>query len=112
MASDSKTDSLIAETRERLDAMPGWISQQTQSSTYPRAFLAAAEARGADRAQMLADAGLDAQRVEDPEGRLSLREVWMLAAVTRVRSGDPTLGFACGDSMPLTAHGNLGYALL
>ena len=36
----------------------------------------------------------------------------MLAAVTRVRSGDPTLGFACGDSMPLTAHGNLGYALL
>ncbi|WP_223807946.1 AraC family transcriptional regulator [Marinobacter sp. R17] len=105
-------NTLLTQTKEQMAALPAWARQRTQASTYPRAFLDVANAYGVAREDLLALAGVSAERVDDPGGKVSLQDVWCIAAAVVVLTGDESLGFATGDRMPLTAHGSLGYALL
>lgn len=103
---------LLAATTQQLAALPAWVRQRNQSATYPRAFMEAAIDSGASREQLLQAAGITPDQIDDPAGRLSLQETWTLGAAALSLTGNGSLGFASGDRMPLTAHGNLGYALM
>jgi AraC-like DNA-binding protein len=92
--------------------LPAWARARTQPATYPRAVVEVAAERGADRAAVLGHAGVEAARIEDPAGRLSLAEMWRVHEAVAGALGDTAIGFEVGDRLPLTAHGNLGYALL
>ncbi|KGD64786.1 AraC family transcriptional regulator [Alcanivorax nanhaiticus] len=105
-------DSLLAVLAEKRDNLPDWVHQPSQAATYPLAFVAAAQARGVERSALLALSEVPESRLEDPSGKLSLFEVAQTVAAARELSGDHCLGFATGDRMLLTAHGNLGYALM
>ena len=103
---------LLAATTQQLAALPAWVRQRNQSATYPRAFMEAAMESGASREQLLQAADITPDQIDDPAGRLSLQETWKLGAAALSLTGNGSLGFASGDRMPLTAHGNLGYALM
>nr|MCS5563465.1 AraC family transcriptional regulator [Oleiphilaceae bacterium] len=103
---------LLTATTEQLASLPAWVRQRNQSATYPRAFMEAAVESGASREQLLQIAGVASEQIDDPAGRLSLHETWMMGAAALSLTGNGSLGFASGDRMPLTAHGNLGYALM
>ena len=103
---------LLTATTQQLASFPAWVRQRNQAATYPRAFMEAAIDSGASREQLLQVAGITPGQIDDPAGRLSLHDTWKLGAAALSLSGDGSLGFASGDRMPLTAHGNLGYALM
>lgn len=92
--------------------LPAWTFAQSQPATYPRQFLDVARVRGVDRDAVLAHAGVEPARIDDPAGRLSLIEMWRLHEAVAARLDDPAFGFEVGLRLPLTAHGNLGYALM
>ena len=103
--------SILQELAAKRDSLPDWVHQPSQAATYPRAFVASAEGLGADRDALLALAGVGAL-LDDPAGKLSLFQVAQVVAAAYALTGDDCLGFATGDRMLLTAHGNLGYALM
>lgn len=109
--------SLVAKVPESpistlLDALPGWTRQPNQSATYPRMFAEVAARHGVSPETLLASANLPAHLLDDPTGRVSLRDIWqLLDAIIRL-TDDPALAFEAGIHMPLTAHGSLGYALM
>lgn len=106
---------LMEETDKLLANLPPWTRQPTQSATYPHAFVEAAVAAGASRQAVLESAALSQAELaglEEPGGLVSLRSVIRIAAAVLVHTDDDSLGFACGQRMPLTAHGHLGYALM
>lgn len=96
----------------QLAALPAWTRQRNQPSTYPRVFVEAAAERGVDRSRILASAGLPADLLDDPAGKLTLQETWQIFAAVLELVGDPAFGFDTGQRLPLTAHGSLGYALM
>lgn len=106
------TDALLAQLAEKRENLPDWVHQPSQAATYPRAFLAAAQARGVEPAALFSLADVPESALSDPSGKLSLFEVAQIVAAAHVLSGDQCLGLATGDRMMLTAHGNLGYALM
>lgn len=71
-----------------------------------------AEERGLNRTELLVDAGLPGDLLDDPAGRLSLLETWSIFDALLQATGDPLLGFEAARRLPLTAHGSLGYALI
>lgn len=95
-----------------LAALPAWTRQRNQPATYPRVFVEAAGERGVDSGRVLAAAGLADDLLDDPAGKLTLQETWQIFAAVLELVGDPTFGFETGQRLPLTAHGNLGYALM
>ncbi|SFL95192.1 AraC-type DNA-binding protein [Marinobacter zhejiangensis] len=95
-----------------LDVQPPWMHQVNQPVTYPRMFVEVAQDYGVSREQVLRYAGLPANILDDPAGRLSLLETWKVLLASLCLTGDPTLGFQNGLRLPLTAHGSLGYALM
>lgn len=96
--------------------LPDWVHSPTQSTTYARAFLDAAleneQTPGLSQQQLLDTAGVGEEQLNDPTGRVSLLTLWQLAGAALRLTGDDALGFAAGYRMPITAHGNLGYALM
>jgi AraC-like DNA-binding protein len=68
--------------------------------------------RGIAPAEVLRHAGLRPDLLDDPAGRLTLREVWQVIEAVHALCGDPALAFDTGYRLPLTAHGSLGYALM
>ncbi|MZR64422.1 AraC family transcriptional regulator [Alcanivorax sp. DP30] len=105
-------ESILSQLAEKRDNLPEWVHQPSQAATYPRTFLAAAEAQGVPHSRLLALAGVPEAQLEEPAGRLSLFEVAQTVAAAYELSHDDCLGFATGHRMMLTAHGNLGYALM
>lgn len=103
---------LMEETDRLLATLPPWTRQPTQSVTYPHAFVEAAVAAGASRQAVLESAALSQAELEEPGGRVSLQSLIRTAAAVLMHTDDDALGFACGQRMPLTAHGHLGYALM
>jgi AraC-like DNA-binding protein len=91
---------------------PAWARARTQPATYPRLVLEAAAQHGVDRGAALRHAKVEAARMEDPAGRLSLVEVWRVHEAVAAHLGDTAVGFEVGLQMPLTAHGSLGFALM
>lgn len=97
---------------DRLVQLPAWTAARDQPSTYSRAFTEAAAAHGLPRATVLAHAGLPADLLEDPAGRVTFAEILQVLAAVQALVDDGALGFESGFRLPLTAHGNLGYALM
>jgi AraC-like DNA-binding protein len=99
-------------TKTALDALPGWTRQPGQSVTYPRMFAEVAARHGVSQAELLTSAGLPVELLDDPAERVSLQDIWRLLDALMVLTDNPSLAFEVGLQMPLTAHGNLGYALM
>lgn len=93
-------------------AFPPWARQHNQPVTYPRLFVEVAGERSIPPAMVLKAAGLRPDLLDDPAGRISLIETWQIFDAVLNLTGDPALGFETGQRLPLTAHGNLGYALM
>lgn len=92
--------------------LPGWTRQPNQPVTYPRMFVASAMELGANRSGILQRAGVSAEILDDPAGRISYLQTLQLFEAVHAAIGDTALGFDTGLRLPLTAHGNLGYALM
>lgn len=92
--------------------MPGWTRQPNQPVTYPRMFVASAVELGASRSGILQRAGVSAEILDNPAGRISYLQTLQLFEAVHAAIGDTALGFDTGLRLPLTAHGNLGYALM
>ncbi len=88
------------------------MDQPNTPVTYPLQYIELARERGLDTSAMLAAAGLQPEQLADPTRRISLRAFLALIHALLVASDDPGIGFETGLRLPLTAHGNLGYALL
>lgn len=97
---------------EALTALPDWTRLPNQSVTYARMFAEVAGQHGLSRDRILACAGLPAELLDDPAGRISLQAIWQILDAILTLKGSPGLTFEAGLQMPLTAHGSLGYALL
>lgn len=95
-----------------LEVLPAWTRQHSQPATYPRLFVEVAKDRGVPSADILSHAGLRPELLDDPAGRVSLVETWLILEAVLLLAGDPALGFETGFRLPLTAHGSLGYALM
>jgi AraC-like DNA-binding protein len=65
-----------------------------------------------DYVRLLANAGIDAQVLEDPNGSLTITELEALIEVAVRTTGRGDLGFELGRKVLLNSHGPLGYALL
>jgi AraC-like DNA-binding protein len=92
--------------------LPGWTQQPNQPVTYPRMFVEVARELGAEPADILQQAGLPPGALDDPAGRISYLQTLHVFAAVHAAIGDTALGFDNGLRLPLTAHGNLGYALM
>lgn len=92
--------------------LPNWARQPNQPVTYPRMFVVSAVALGASRSEILQRAGISAEILDDPAGRISYLQTLQLFEAVHAAIGDTALGFDTGLRLPLTAHGNLGYALM
>lgn len=90
----------------------GWMDQPLMPVTYPRLFLDLAAERGQDPSLILARAGLGAAVMADPAGRISHQDFANLAALIVELGGDGGIGLEVGLRQPLTAHGNLGLAMM
>jgi AraC-like DNA-binding protein len=108
LAADRPAETPLPFTRK----LPAWTAQPNQPATYPRLFVQVAAERGIAQAEVLRHAGLRPDLLDDPAGRLTLREVWQVVEAVHTLADDPALGFDTGYRLPLTAHGSLGYALL
>lgn len=89
-----------------------WLRLPHMPVTYARAYLSLAEQRGVAAASVLEHAGLRPGLFSDPTSRLSPLDYMNVILSTLALCGDNGLGFEAGQQLPLTAHGNLGYALL
>lgn len=75
-------------------------------------FLEVAAEQGLAPAAVLARAGLPADLLDDPAGRVTYGEIGRIMQAVLELTGDAALGFESGYRLPLTAHGSLGYALM
>ncbi len=94
------------------DRYPSWVDQPNTPVTYPLQYLELAREKDLDVAALLAAAGLQPDQLADPTRRITLRAFLTLIDALLSASTDPGIGFETGLRLPLTAHGNLGYALL
>ncbi len=91
---------------------PAWAEQLNTPVTYPAQYLALAEARGLDTTTLLAAAGLDAAQLATPGARISLANFLRFLTALLATGSMDDMGMEVGLRLPLTAHGNLGYALI
>lgn len=85
--------------------------EQTVPPIFPQTYLRVARERGADPAGILERAGLDPVFLEHP-GELNMLEVQSLVETVLASVSDEGLGLDIGWSLPPTAYGSFGYALL
>lgn len=91
---------------------PAWAEQPNTPVTYPAQYLALAEARGLDTATLLAASGIDPAQLATPGARISLAAFLRFLTALLATGHMDDMGMEVGLRLPLTAHGNLGYALL
>lgn len=91
---------------------PLTLSSELVPVTYAEALLQLAGELGVGREQLLSAAGLRAEQLHSPIGRLSLTDFHQLASAALLRCDEPALGLLLGLRLNASAHGILGYALL
>ena len=91
---------------------PLTLSSELVPVTYSEALLQLAGELGVGREQLLSAAGLRAEQLHSPTGRLSLTDFHQLASAALLRCDEPALGLLLGLRLNASAHGILGYALL
>jgi AraC-like DNA-binding protein len=85
--------------------------EQTVPPIFPQTYLRVAQDRGADPLDLLDQAGLKRGFLEHPT-ELNMLQVQALVETVRAAVGDNGLGIDIGWSLPPTAYGSFGYALL
>lgn len=80
--------------------------------TYAEALLQLAGEFGVARERLLSAAGLRAELLHNPTGRLSLADFHQLAGAALSLCDEPALGLLLGLRLNASTHGILGYALL
>ncbi|MBB2494642.1 AraC family transcriptional regulator [Aquipseudomonas ullengensis] len=91
---------------------PLTFSSELVPITYAEALLTLACERGMPRAELLQAAGVSAQVLENPGGRISFMDFHQLANTALLHCDEPALGLLLGQRLNASAHGILGYALL
>ncbi len=95
-----------------IDENAKWLRRLHTPLTYPHLYLGLAAERGVTAEQVLATAGLTHTILSDPSGRMTPLHFGQLIMAVIALTGDHGIGFEIGSRLSLTAHGNLGYALL
>lgn len=89
-----------------------WILKPQIPAIYVQTVLDIARSRGLDPAGLMAEAGLSGADLGDPSASISaLAHIHVITQLI-ARTGNHGLGFEVGLSLPLTTHGNFGYAML
>ncbi len=79
------------------------------AATSTLAMVRAAEARGARTADLLEDAGLTRESLEDPDARIPGPTVLAIWTALRQRTGDPTLQLSAPTCLPFGAYRVIDY---
>ena len=87
-------DMTAADTPRR----PTPAAEQTIAAPFARALLELAVAKGANRAELLERAGIDAAALEEMDARVKLRDWVMLMRAGREASGDAALALHFGEA--------------
>lgn len=85
--------------------------EQTVPPIFPQTYLRVARERGADPFALLERAGLERSFLDHPT-ELNMLQIQLLVETVRQAVGDEGLGIDIGWSLPPTAYGSFGYALL
>src|SRR5262245_14876425 len=79
------------------------------AATSTLAMLRTAEARGFDTGDLLSEAGLTRESIEDPDARIPAPTVLALWGALRTRTGDPTLQLVAPTSLAFGAYRIIEY---
>lgn len=79
---------------------------------YSRLLMALVTERGVSPDGLLDGTGLSLHQFEQPDARLTLIQLVRLFHNALTLTGEPGLGYDYGLSIPVTAHGFLGYAVM
>ncbi|MFT3857205.1 MAG: AraC family transcriptional regulator [Aquabacterium sp.] len=90
----------------------GGVLVPTVPLAHARLLMHVVSQRGADTAELLKEAGLEASLLARDEGEVYATEYAALLRAAMKLTQDPCLGFEIGMNMPPTMHGTLGHALL
>lgn len=88
-----------------------WL-EQALPALYARAYLSVATERGADGNDILYQAGLTLNQLNNPNGRITYLQMRQLVEAIVLTVGDDGIAIEVGMQMPPTTFGNLGQALL
>lgn len=80
--------------------------------TYALLVLEAAEAHGVGGAELLGAAGVPAEAVGDPSGRVSVVDIAVLLDRALELTGEPALGYEMALASSLTSHGIMGFGMM
>lgn len=89
-----------------------WMLKPQIPAIYVKTVLDIARSRGLDPAELMAEAGLTEADLGDPSASIQAQAHLSVISQLIARTGNHGFGFEVGLSLPLTTHGNLGYALL
>jgi AraC-like DNA-binding protein len=79
---------------------------------YLNGFISFAEAHGASRQELLKEAAVSQETLDDPDARIEYAQFKLLIQRAVARSGSPALGIRLAAQLPITTHGLLGYAAM
>ena len=79
---------------------------------YLNGFISFAEAHGASRQELLKEAAVSQETLDDPDARIEYEQFKLLIQRAVARSGIPALGIRLAAQLPITTHGLLGYAAM
>ena len=79
---------------------------------YLNGFISFAEAHGASRQELLKEAAVSQETLDDPEAQIEYEQFKLLIQRAVARSGIPALGIRLAAQLPITTHGLLGYAAM
>jgi AraC-like DNA-binding protein len=82
------------------------------AASYVITLLEVAEARGANRMEILASASVGAEAIEDPSARVSVSDLLELFDAARRLAHDPLLGLHMGQEAKPRTFSALGYAVM
>lgn len=84
----------------------------TSLASFIKALRRTLDASGVDSPALFRAAGLDPQRLDDPEARFPVRGTATLWRLAREATGDPAIGLAVAEEVNQTTFHALGYSLL
>src|SRR5512138_11176 len=86
-----------------------WPREGTVLTVSSRALIAACERLGVDTGTLLRTVGIERRTVDDPDARLTGRQVGALWAKAYELSGDPVLSLHAAEACPLGAYKVIDY---
>lgn len=91
---------------------PSILTAELAPLAYAEALLELAQEYNVGRSELLRNAGLRPEVLQNPTGRLALGDFHLLASSALALCDEPALGLLLGLRLNASAHGILGYALL